>query len=76
MAWSCLTRCPEPDPEIMVKAFELVRLGEEDVKKKFPAMYNAFCYGAPPHAGIAQASDKHMPPRGRAPSAIIPSPYE
>ena len=36
------------DPEIMVKAFELVRLGEEDVKKKFPAMYNAFCYGAPP----------------------------
>ena len=41
------------DPEIMVKAFELVRLGEEDVKKKFPAMYNAFCYGAPPHAGIA-----------------------
>ena len=36
------------DPEIMVKAFELVRLGEEDVKKKFPAMYNAFCYGALP----------------------------
>ncbi|OLA46187.1 MAG: hypothetical protein BHW34_01920 [Firmicutes bacterium CAG:176_59_8] len=35
------------DPEIMIKAFELVRLGEEDVKKKFPAMYNAFCYGAP-----------------------------
>ena len=36
------------DPEIMVKAFELVRLGEEDVKRKFPAMYNAFCYGAMP----------------------------
>ena len=35
------------DPEIMVKAFELVRLGEDDVKAKFPAMYNAFCYGAP-----------------------------
>ena len=34
------------DPEIMVKAFELVRLGEDDVKAKFPAMYNAFCYGA------------------------------
>ncbi len=33
-------------PEIMIKAFEMVRLGEEDVKKKFPAMYNAFCYGA------------------------------
>ena len=36
------------DPEIMIKAFQLVRLGEDDVKKKFPAMYNAFCYGAPP----------------------------
>ncbi|MBQ7485716.1 MAG: aspartate--tRNA ligase [Oscillospiraceae bacterium] len=46
------------DPEIMVKAFELVRLGEEDVKKKFPAMYNAFCYGAPPHAGIAPGVDR------------------
>ena len=46
------------DPEIMIKAFELVRLGEEDVKKKFPAMYNAFCYGAPPHAGIAPGVDR------------------
>ena len=46
------------DPEIMVKAFELVRLGEEDVKRKFPAMYNAFCYGAPPHAGIAPGVDR------------------
>jgi len=46
------------DPEIMVKAFELVRLGEEDVKKKFPAMYNAFCYGAPPHAGAAPGVDR------------------
>ena len=46
------------DPEIMVKAFELVRLGEEDVKAKFPAMYNAFCYGAPPHAGIAPGVDR------------------
>ena len=46
------------DPEIMVKAFELVNLGEEDVKKKFPAMYNAFCYGAPPHAGIAPGIDR------------------
>ncbi len=42
----------------MVKAFELVRLGEEDVKKRFPAMYNAFCYGAPPHAGIAPGIDR------------------
>ena len=46
------------DPEIMVKAFEMVRLGEEDVKKKFPAMYNAFCYGAPPHAGAAPGIDR------------------
>ena len=46
------------DPEIMIKAFELVRLGEEDVKKKFPSMYNAFCYGAPPHAGIAPGVDR------------------
>jgi len=46
------------DPEIMVKAFEPVGLGEEDVKAKFPAMYNAFCYGAPPHAGIAPGVDR------------------
>ena len=46
------------DPEIMVKAFLLVGLGEEDVKAKFPAMYNAFCYGAPPHAGIAPGVDR------------------
>ena len=46
------------DPEIMIKAFELVGLGEEDVKAKFPAMYNAFCYGAPPLAGIAPGVDR------------------
>ena len=46
------------DPEIMVKAFEMVRLGEDDVKAKFPAIYNAFCYGAPPHAGIAPGVDR------------------
>ena len=46
------------DPEIMGKAFEMVRLGEDDVKAKFPAMYNAFCYGAPPHAGIAPGVDR------------------
>ncbi|MCR5720085.1 MAG: aspartate--tRNA ligase, partial [Lachnospiraceae bacterium] len=46
------------DPEIMVKAFELVKLGEDDVKAKFPAMYNAFTYGAPPHAGIAPGVDR------------------
>ena len=47
-----------PDPEIMVKAFEMVGLGEEDVKAKFPAMYNAFTYGAPPHAGAAPGVDR------------------
>ena len=46
------------DPEIMVKAFELVGLSEEDVRGKFPAMYNAFCYGAPPHAGAAPGVDR------------------
>ncbi len=46
------------DPEIMVKAFQQVGLGEEDVKAKFPAMYNAFTYGAPPHAGAAPGIDR------------------
>ncbi len=46
------------DPEIMVKAFELVGLTEDDVRGKFPAMYNAFCYGAPPHAGAAPGVDR------------------
>jgi len=46
------------DPEIMVKAFQMVGLGEEDVKAKFPAMYNAFSYGAPPHAGAAPGIDR------------------
>ena len=46
------------DPELMVKAFSLVGLGEDAVKAKFPAMYNAFCYGAPPHAGIAPGVDR------------------
>ena len=46
------------DPEIMLEAFKLVRLGEEDVKSKFPAMYHAFTYGAPPHAGIAPGVDR------------------
>ena len=46
------------DPELMIEAFRLVGLGEEDVRAKFPAMYNAFCYGAPPHAGIAPGVDR------------------
>lgn len=46
------------DPEIMIEAFKMVGLGEDDVRAKFPAMYNAFCYGAPPHAGIAPGVDR------------------
>ena len=46
------------DPDTMVKAFELVGLGENEVMSKFPAMYNAFTYGAPPHAGIAPGVDR------------------
>ena len=46
------------DPEIMIKAFELVGMGEDDVMAKFPAMYNGFCFGAPPHAGIAPGVDR------------------
>jgi aspartyl-tRNA synthetase len=42
----------------MVKAFQMVGLGEEDVKAKFPAMYNAVTYGAPPHAGAAPGVDR------------------
>jgi aspartyl-tRNA synthetase len=61
----------------MIKAFELVRLGEDDVKAKFPAMYNAFCYGAPPHAGIAPGVDRMvMLLAARTPSGDHPLPHE
>ncbi len=46
------------DPEIMLKAFSLVGLGKEEVVRKFPALYNAFEYGAPPHAGVAPGVDR------------------
>ncbi len=46
------------DPEIMLKAFSLVGLGREDVVKKFPALYHAFEFGAPPHAGVAPGVDR------------------
>ena len=46
------------DPEIMVAAFKLVGLTADDVQAKFPALYHAFCYGAPPHAGIAPGIDR------------------
>lgn len=46
------------DPEIMVRAFEIVGLNASHVQEKFPALFNAFCYGAPPHAGIAPGIDR------------------
>lgn len=46
------------NPEIMVKAFEIAGYTEEDVKKKFGALYTAFQYGTPPHAGIAPGLDR------------------
>ena len=46
------------DPELMVKAFEIAGYGEEDVKNKFGALYNAFMFGAPPHAGAAPGFDR------------------
>ena len=46
------------NPEIMVKAFEIAGYTEEDVKNKFGALYNAFQYGTPPHAGAAPGLDR------------------
>lgn len=46
------------DIDIMLKAFEIVGYDEEVVKNKFGALYNAFSYGAPPHAGIAPGLDR------------------
>ena len=45
-------------PDIMVKAFEIAGYTEKDVKQKFGALYNAFGYGAPPHAGMAPGVDR------------------
>ncbi len=45
-------------PDIMVKAFELAGYTEEDVKSKFGALFQAFQYGAPPHAGMAPGIDR------------------
>ena len=46
------------NPEIMRKAFEIAGYGEEELKAKFGALYNAFSYGAPPHAGMAPGVDR------------------
>jgi aspartyl-tRNA synthetase len=45
-------------PDVMVKAFEIAGYSEKDVKEKFGALYNAFLYGAPPHAGMAPGVDR------------------
>ena len=46
------------DLDIMVKAFEIAGYTEEDLKEKFGALYNAFQFGAPPHAGMAPGVDR------------------
>ncbi len=46
------------NPEIMVKAFEIAGYTEDDVKNRFGALYNAFQYGTPPHAGAAPGVDR------------------
>ena len=46
------------NPEIMVKAFEIAGYTEADVKERFGALYNAFQYGTPPHAGAAPGVDR------------------
>lgn len=46
------------DPEIMIKAFELAGYNKEHIEEKFPALFNAFQFGAPPHAGIAPGVDR------------------
>ena len=48
------------NPEIMKKAFAIAGYGEEDVRAKFGALYTAFSYGAPPHAGMAPGVDRML----------------
>ncbi|WP_305967956.1 MULTISPECIES: aspartate--tRNA ligase [unclassified Mameliella] len=45
-------------PEVMLKAFEIAGYGEDEVKNRFGALYNAFHYGAPPHGGCAAGIDR------------------
>jgi len=48
------------DLDIMIKAFELAGYSEEELSEKFTALYNAFQYGAPPHAGMAPGVDRML----------------
>ena len=47
-------------PEVLLKAFELAGYTEEDIKKKFSALYTAFKYGCPPHVGMALGIDRSL----------------
>jgi aspartyl-tRNA synthetase len=46
------------DPGIMLKAFEIAGYSEKDILSKFPSLYRAFSYGAPPHAGMAPGIER------------------
>ena len=48
------------DLDVMVKAFALAGYTESDLQQKFSALYNAFKYGAPPHAGMAPGIDRML----------------
>ena len=48
------------DPEIMIKAFEIAGYNKEEIEKRFSALFNAFQFGAPPHAGIAPGIDRML----------------
>ncbi len=48
------------EPATMIKAFEIAGYTEEDLKTKFSSLYNAFSYGAPPHAGMAPGIDRML----------------
>ena len=45
-------------PDVMIKAFEIAGYTQADIESKFPALFNAFHYGAPPHAGMAPGVDR------------------
>jgi aspartyl-tRNA synthetase len=56
------------NPEVLVKAFSIVGLPESVIANKFPALYNAFKFGAPPHAGIAPGVDRMVMLLAREPN--------
>ena len=48
------------DKDVMLKLFEIVGYGEEEIKNRFGALYTAFQYGAPPHAGVAPGFERFL----------------